>query len=462
MNAPEGIDLPADFLQRLEKQLGSDTVDSYLESLKGPTPVSLRLNPEKIGKLPFERGEKIPWHPYGYFLDKRPLFVFDPHFHGGSYYVQEASSMLLYHFVDFDREQLILDACAAPGGKSTLLAQAMAPGSLLVSNEVVRSRVGVLAENMSKWGNPDVWVTQADPRQFSALGPRFDTVVIDAPCSGEGLFRKDASSRDQWSVEAVATCSARQKRIIADILPSLKPGGKLIYSTCTYAPQENEENIQWMLDSFSKELELDPVEGLERYGAIPIEIKGRDGAAWRCIPPRFKGEGFFISRLQKTTAVQSSTYSPVNRTNKGTPKARPLPKEVKGFIDRYIDPRFQSFCRVEGEVLMYSPLVSGYFTDLAKLPFAQKGIRLGKLRRKEVTPTQELALSNLMRRDLTPIELNLEQALFYLRKNDLAGIDSENGWRLVSYQGVNLGWIKVIKGKGKNQYPINWRIRRSQ
>ena len=461
MKSPEGVRFPAEFLERLEKQLGRNNLDAYLNAFEDPIPISIRLNPEKIDRLPFESGSNIPWHPYGYFLEERPLFVFDPHFHGGSYYVQEASSMLLYHFVDFEEGQLILDACAAPGGKSTLLAQAMAPGSLLVSNEVVRSRVGILAENMSKWGKPNVWVTQADPKQFSSLGPCFDTVVIDAPCSGEGLFRKDSASKEHWSEDAVAMCSARQKRILADILPSLKPGGKLIYSTCTYAPQENEENIQWMLDNFPGELTLDPVEGLEKYGALPIEIQGEKEAGWRCIPPQFKGEGFFISRLKKTAPSHFPSPLSKGKAKGRIAKTRALPKEAQAFLAQYIYPEYHSFCKVEGEILMYDPPIERYFWDLPKLPFAQKGIRLGKMRRKEVTPTQELALSNLIRRDLEPIELPLDQALHYLRKNDLTGLSSEKGWRLVSYQGVNLGWVKVIQGKGKNHYPINWRIRKS-
>ena len=444
----------------MKMQIGGDQLNSYLESFQHPPLVSIRINPDKISTCPIEGSYPIGWHPHGFFLPERPEFVFDPLFHAGAYYVQEASSMLLHRFFEPKEKQLILDLCAAPGGKSTLLAQAMGEGSVLISNEVVRNRAGILAENMTKWGNPHVWITQMDPSRFSDCKGCFDVILVDAPCSGEGLFRKDSSSISHWSEEAVATCAARQKRILADILPCLKPGGQLIYSTCTFAPQENEENIRWLLDTFPQELSLDPVQDLGEFGALPVELNGEAFAAWRCLPPGFKGEGFFISRLKKTSS--NKVTSPVSkmRKRKVPSNRKKANKEVQAFLESYVDPFYQSQCVVQEDFVSFFPSLEYWLSPLPRLKVIQRGIQLGKIRRNEVTPTHALALSTMACSFQDIIPLSQDQALSYLRKNDLSGISAEAGWNCVSYEGVNLGWVKVIGNKGKNQYPINWRIRK--
>jgi len=237
------LDLPKAFQKRMQEQLGSD-YEAFCSALSDDVPSSIRLNPSKLKTSPFEDITAIPYHPHGYSLKTRPSYVADPLFHAGTYYVQEASSMLLYQALDLSEDVRILDLCAAPGGKSTLVASLMTEGSLLVSNEVIPKRASVLAENMTRWGYGNCVVTSSQASTFGKLGESFDVLLVDAPCSGEGMFRKDPHAIEHWSEDAVENCAFRQKEILTDVLPSLRAGGYLIYSTCTFAPQENQQVIE--------------------------------------------------------------------------------------------------------------------------------------------------------------------------------------------------------------------------
>ena len=242
------------FRKYLEEAIGSGNALVAFSAFDSPASVAVRKNPFKDGTCP--EGREVPWCRHGRILPERPQFTLDPHFHAGAYYVQDSSSMFVGHAfrellgsmdVPVGRPVRVLDLCAAPGGKTTDIAaslrEAFGDGFLLVSNEVMKARAGVLADNVALWGDPNVVVTSDDPSAFAALPGFFDIIVADVPCSGEGMFRKDEEAQRQWSEDNVALCAARQKRIVADVWPALKQDGLFVYSTCTFNVYENDGNV---------------------------------------------------------------------------------------------------------------------------------------------------------------------------------------------------------------------------
>ena len=285
---------PAEFINNLHASIGPQRAGRVLEALAAAPEVSVRVNPfksslaalrEHFGSL---AGEPVPWAPQeGFYLQERPSFTLDPWFHAGAYYVQEASSMyvgvLFEHALDALGRRTglrILDLCAAPGGKTTQLLSHLDASSLLVANEVVPARATVLAENVARWGCSNVAVTQSDPSAFSSMNGFFDGGVVDAPCSGEGMFRKDERAVSEWSPDHVRLCAARQRRIVGDVWPSLVPDGFLIYSTCTFNRYENEDNVDW----------------------ICTELGGSCLEKRHFYPGEDRGEGFFAALIRKSPA----------------------------------------------------------------------------------------------------------------------------------------------------------------
>jgi 16S rRNA C967 or C1407 C5-methylase (RsmB/RsmF family) len=243
------MELPKSFVERMQGQLGQ-AYTRFEQALQEPAPVSIRLNRRKLPITPLLN--PVPWTDSGHYLPERPLFTLDPRLHAGAYYVQEASSMFLEQAlrqtVELSQPLQVLDLCGAPGGKSTHIASLLTEDSLLVANEVIRSRASILAENVTKWGSGNVLVTSNDPRDFGRLPAFFDVMVVDAPCSGEGMFRKDVQAIQEWSEENVKLCAQRQQRILLDVWEALKPGGTFIYSTCTWNEAENECNMAWLAE----------------------------------------------------------------------------------------------------------------------------------------------------------------------------------------------------------------------
>ena len=291
--------LPIDFITRTRALLGNE-FDSFEAALQADVPVSIRINEKKGTPAPSTAGapcERVAWCETGYYLPERLSFTFDPLFHAGAYYVQEASSMFLEQAIRSHVKTPVrcLDLCAAPGGKSTHLAACLPEGSLLVSNEVIRSRSHILAENIAKWGNPNCIVTNNDPKEIGCLTHFFDVIVADVPCSGEGMFRKDTDSTGEWSVANVELCAGRGRRIIHDVWNALKPGGLLIYSTCTYNMEEDEENIHYITEELGAEALSIPVKD-EWQITGPLKY---DHPVYRFFPHKTKGEGFFLAALRK-------------------------------------------------------------------------------------------------------------------------------------------------------------------
>lgn len=463
------MNLPTNFTIYTRTLLGEEGYDGLLGALEQDSPVSIRLNTSKkeFSPMAIEGLVPIPWCTTGYYLPERLTFTFDPLFHAGCYYVQEASSMFLEKVMKqyVHTPSVMLDLCAAPGGKSTHACSLLPSGSLLVANEVIRSRSQILAENLTKWGQPNVVVTNNDPTDFSTLDSFFDVILADVPCSGEGMFRKDAGAIEEWSLDNVEICWQRQRRIIADVWPSLKPGGILIYSTCTYNTKEDEENIAWIQQEFGgMPLEVDVPEEWHISG----NLANRDFPVYRFLPHKTVGEGFFLAVLRKPDLEDadcrfgSAQRKIGDKRNKGSKLPSPN-KEVLNIVKDWIVDSDNYQLIANDRIVSAFP--QSYFTELGKLQQAlrivQAGVALAEMKGKDIIPNHALAMSLIMRSGIFHTEeIGYEQAIAYLRKEAITLSDtSPRGCLLVTYKGSPLGFVKNIGNRANNLYPQEWRIR---
>lgn len=424
-------------------------------------PVSIRINPGKAvkGDAPCQsfRAGQVPWCAEGFYLRERPSFTADPLLHAGAYYVQEASSMFLgYAFeqvITSDKPLRVLDLCAAPGGKSTHLVSMLPPHSLLVSNEVIRQRVNILAENLIKWGYPSTVVTSNDPADFQRLPGFFDVLVVDAPCSGSGLFRKDPAALDEWSPGNVDMCSRRQQRILGDVLPALSTGGVLIYSTCSYSPEEDEMIAGWLKAGSGLEsirLPLPTAWGIMETG---------DGVqvpwGYRFFPDRLQGEGFYLAVFRKTDEAASGNT--VFKNKGGIEKATAADAAlIRPFLK---DPDEWLLFKQLDQLVAFPRAQEGALAELRSALYIRKaGVELGTVIRKELIPAHALAVSTIRAASFPEWELEEAQALQYLRRQELAPDTSHRGWVLVTFRHMPLGWVKCLPGRVNNYYPKEWRI----
>ncbi len=445
--------LPDALRIRLKSQL-DDQYNDFETAMATVPPISIRLNPRKPTEQ-FKGIDVVPWCPQGRYLESRPRFTNDPLFHAGTYYVQEASSMFLAHLVtelvDLEQDLRILDLSAAPGGKTTLLQSLLTEDSLLVANEIISGRNKTLRQNMLRWGGDNHIITQSDPKYFKKLPGFFDVILVDAPCSGEGLIRKEPSAINEWSEQNVLLCAARQKRILSDILPALAPGGILIYSTCTFSELENEENMKWL----QRESGFSPlsVEMPESWG---IQNADTTFPTYRFYPHRLKGEGFFIAAFRKNDGTAFKRKR--NRSISAKYRIEPANAEDKYWLaatDRYV---FLS--RDQHRIALPKPLYDDYL-DLAQvLHITNSGLNMGKIYHKRLKPSPELALSQYISAELPTIEFDTDQALDYLAHHNLGNLaDLEKGRYLIRYKGYGLGWLHVLEtGQIRNNYPSAWRI----
>jgi len=306
---------------------------------------------------------------------------------------------------------------------------------------------------MTRWGYGNCVVTSSQASTFGKLGESFDVLLVDAPCSGEGMFRKDPHAIEHWSEEAVEHCAFRQKEILTDVLPSLKAGGTLVYSTCTFAPQENQQVIEWLLEQ-DDSLELFPIENLAKYGAEPLEIAGVENGGYGCYPHKFQGEGFFIARLRKRG---ESIAEPVKKKESNKALVT-IPKEIQAYLNNSRVQENFYLQEIKGNQRLL-PKDIGFLQE-GKVKIVQAGIELGKLDKHGLRPAHGLALSNLISEAVPAVELTREEAQVYLQKEDLVkDAPIEKGWVLVRYKNVNLGWVKASQGRLNNYLPMNWRIR---
>ena len=479
------MNLPASFITRTSQLMGEDNCKALCDALEQDSPISIRMNKGKMDVVPDE-ARHIPWTSAGYYLANRPTFTFDPLFHAGCYYVQEASSMFVEQAVRqyVDRPVIALDLCAAPGGKSTLLRSALPEGSFLIANEVMRNRSQVLAENIVKWGHPEVMVTSNDPAEFTSLRSLFDLILTDVPCSGEGMFRKDPVAVEEWSPENVGLCWERQRRILRDIWPCLKPGGLLIYSTCTYNREENEDNVAWIAKDLGAEIL--PVE-TENDWQITGNLIGREFPVYRFLPHKTTGEGLFLAVLRKAGNVAEEALDfviaePVgkakkskkggndkgrmsdrgkgNERSKGNGKPLTFPNELKDALE--LQDTAYDFWVEEGTARairsQWHPL---YDLINTRLHVLHAGIVIAEQKGKDWQPHHSLAMSTLLNRNYFPvIELSYEQAVAYLRKEAVVlDADVPRGYVLLTFRGSALGFAKNIGNRANNLYPQEWRIR---
>ncbi|MDL2251747.1 RNA methyltransferase [Odoribacter sp. OttesenSCG-928-J03] len=448
---------PSLFCERMKEEL-QEEYDSFIHSLNACSPTSIRFNPGKpadcgsMDEYPLFQS-RVEWSKYAIYLKERPVFTLDPIFQGGGYYVQEASSMFLEHILTqlpLDRPLRVLDLCAAPGGKSTLLASVLPQDSLLVSNEVISSRAAILKENIIKWGHDNIVVSNSDPSRFSKIKEAFDIIIVDAPCSGEGMFRKDPKAISEWSENNLQLCSSRQKRILSDIWESLKPEGFLIYSTCTYNKGENEEIIKWLTENFDAEsISID-------HAYPPIVSIDSPIHAYQFYPHKIGGEGFFVGVVQK----KGGSIYPTKREKSKIKSSRTLqlPEEVKKMIDPESDYYTYIYKNIYGIIpAMHADFVSELESGLNVL---YKGCELIELNHQKIKPLHPMALyRHLNKKNCHLYDADRETALKYLKKEEIP-VQGESGeWVLVTYNNIGLGWCKNIGNRMNNYFPKELRIR---
>ncbi len=442
---------PERFIQRIRTQEYIDT-NGLLNALQEPSPVSIRINISKWSGNPLS-SKPVPWCTTGFYLEARPSYTLDPLFHSGCYYPQEASGMFLEQILkqteNSDGYIRALDLCGAPGGKSTHLSSLIGSRGLLVSNEVIRTRASVLAENITKWGATNSIVTQNDPSAFSRLERYFDIILVDAPCSGEGMFR-DTVAVNEWSEESTNHCSERQKRILTDIWPALNENGLLVYSTCTFNPGENEANIKWLVSKHQAEcVELNVS---EYDGITEIDYQGIKGYGF--YPGRIKGEGLFVSVIRKTGYSQKPESGTLRKQGKE------LQRSDLAIVREWTDFSPDKIIRSGDEIYFIPASMLDYAIIESRLKLISPGIRICSVKKNSYVPSHELALSSGIRKEaFHKAELDYGQALAYLRRDNMTVTDIPKGWFIASYKGINLGFCNNIGSRINNYYPMDWRIR---
>jgi len=441
------VQLPSLLLKSLTDAKGFDKETFEAIHSSGEQITSIRINPAKQSPINLPNS-KIPWTDVGYYLNSRPSFTFDPLFHAGTYYVQEASSMFLEQAlkqtVDLTKSIKVLDLCAAPGGKSTHIQSLISKDSLLVSNEVIRSRANVLKDNIIKWGCENVMVTNNDPKDFSKLENYFDVIVVDAPCSGSGLFRRDPEAINEWSENNVQLCTQRQQRILSDVWPALKENGILIYSTCSYSNEEDEEIIQWLIENLS--IDHCPLSIDKSWGIV------ESAGGYRFWPDKVKGEGFFLACFKKKDGEEEGSF----RYKK---KPQPLTNKEMKMVERWMKKDNLHFIKHINTVYAWpEQQVKDFSFLLEQLRVIYSGTLSGELMRDKLVPDHALAMSNLVIDTIHQTELNYDQSIQYLQRKDLKIEVKNKGWQLITYQQHPLGWINALPNRINNYYPRELRI----
>lgn len=460
------MQLPDEFTSRMKDMLGESEYDQFDKAITSTSPTSIRVNPLKPSMdIPY--GQIVPWCKTGRYLEERPSFTFDPLFHAGSYYVQEASSMFVNHIIStlISRPSTVLDLCAAPGGKSTLAISALPLGSVLIANEIVRQRANILAENITKWGNPNTIVTNNCASDFRPLGAIFDLIICDAPCSGEGMFRKDPQSIDEWSTANVAMCQERQREILSDIWQCLKPGGLLIYSTCTYNTLENEENAAWAAEQLGAE--LISIDIPSEWNISGNKLSSSSFNVYRFFPHKTQGEGFFACIMRKNSDAEiSPTRTPKNKEHKKGADNRkgkelPIPKDIKQWLSHPEQYTFKS--TTTSHTAFPTQHIHLLEQALAHLKVIHYGITIANIKGKTIIPAHSLAMSASLNAEMFPsTELTEQQAIAYLRTESITlSPSTPTGYVLLKYKGLPLGFAKNIGNRANNLYPSEWRIRKS-
>ncbi len=449
------MSLPEKFIERVCRDMGAEQGEALCHALLGSVPTSIRLNPQKPFAQP--EGHSVPWNRLGRYLKVRPSFTLDCGFNAGTYYVQEAGSQFVGHILECCNIEgvRLLDMCAAPGGKTTLYSTIVGEEGLVVSNEIVRNRAAVLADNVRKWGLGNVVVTNNEPRHLATFESWFDVVAVDAPCSGEGMFRKDEQARAEWSESNVKMCAARQAEILDEAWKCLADGGLMIYSTCTFNFEENEGTLRAFAERMGAEIgEAEAIECPEEWG---IEC-GREGVwqTFRFYPNRTESEGFFAAVARKTTAGSRSV----------TPKPRrKIMNEVGGKVRQelsrwVVHPEKMHFAEVAETCYGYFASRYEDVKHLAEsLAVIYSGVAMGRIFQGVLKPDAALAFYvGLNREAVACTSLTKEEALQYMRKQEVAAERFAEGMNLVECEGCALGFAKRIGNRCNNLFPNSLRI----
>lgn len=437
--------LPKSFVERVlsDEYLGEPLLKALIET----PPTAIRINPLKNNSV-WSDSSPIPWSRNGLFLPERPSFTLDPHFHGGAYYPQEAGSQFIDRVlqqIQLPENPVLLDLCAAPGGKSSLILAHLNGNGLLISNEINKSRASILKENLNRWGAYNAVITSNEPEKFSSLHSTFDCVLIDAPCSGEGMFRKDEGARNEWSESNVLICTNRQRDIVASVWDSIKEDGYLIYSTCTFNRNENEDNIAWILNQFS--CEVIRFEGIEASA-------DRNNFGYYSLPNKLMTEGFYFCVLQKKSSEKLQKLKSKQKSTLHVFKDEKL-------ISNWIQSREETTLVQWQEYIFAIPkhhavLIQHIHTNFHTIKL---GTELGELSKKGLLPNQALANDMLLQSEqLSKVELTKEQALLYL-KGETFHLEVNAGYHLMCFEHTVLGWIKHLGNRFNNLYPKENRIR---
>ena len=469
------MELPRTFVERILRDLGTTEGEALCRALDGEACVSIRVNPAKAeglcGEQPARVSEvlpmltaagRVPWCADGFLLAGRPSFTFDSDFHAGAYYVQEAASQFvgcLLQGVPTSGAR-ILDLCAAPGGKTTLYASLVGRGGLVVANEIDRRRASVLADNVRKWGTGNVVVTTCEPHAVCDCEAWFEVVAVDAPCSGEGMFRKDPAARGEWSENNVRQCAARQDDILREAWRALRPGGTLIYSTCTFNRDEDEGSLERMLAWAGDEVAAPyPVDVDPAWGIVEGEVG--PFRTFRFFPHRTVGEGFFAAVARKAPDAPGRQRLPKGRRSMVAPADRASAGELRRWIR---EPDRMVFGTVASTgYAWYGEQAEAVKTLSEALPVICSGVALGQLFKGRLKPDPALAFFDGLERGAVPVAgLDDEQALRYLRRQEVAAGALAEGVNLVTARGRALGFAKRIGARVNNMYPNSLRILRQE
>ena len=455
------MDFSPAFRKYLAQVVGEGNLSAVLDALSGEPSVSVRINPAKAGSPSEIFGNlvsgPVEWNRHAAFLSERPAFTLDPLIHAGAYYVQDSSAMFPGKaFRDVLDKVLesgiispkVLDLCAAPGGKTTdisaSLRESCKGGYLLISNEIMKQRAAVLADNAAVWGDPSVVVTSVDPKAFGTLPGFFDIIVADVPCSGEGMFRKDDEAVSQWSEENVALCQARQRRIVADVWPSLAEGGFLVYSTCTFNNLENDDNVKWICSEFGAE-----IIGIDSCGLLRTEC----GVS--LVPGFVRGEGQYCAVLRKTSPSAGTAAC----SGRQQDRWQKLPEAHASIIRPLLDEEMALIVK-DGRIVAVPEYVRCLLPMLEPLRPLARGLAVGMFKGKDFIPDADLALSLSLRRGaFNEFEVNRETALSFLHRDPVRLPDAERGMLLLVYRGLPIGFVKNLGNRCNSLHPLHRRIR---
>jgi len=453
MNTP----LPIAFTERMRKQLGAEEAECLFEALDSVSPVAVRLNPAKCGEEGvWNDGEAIAWSKNGRKLKERPSFTLDTAFHAGAYYVQEAASQFIDHIISGEALQgkRVLDMCAAPGGKTTIYSTAVGVEGLVVANEYVRSRANILADNVRKWGFGNVLVTNNAPEHLAQFEGWFDVVAVDAPCSGEGMFRKEEVARTDWSEEAVKMCAARQMSIVREAWQSLKEGGLFIYSTCTFNEDEDEGVLRAFIEEMGEVFESSQrVDVDEKWGVVSGEVGAFQ--TFRFFPHKTDSEGLFVAVARKAEPTAQRTPKARKRVMQEVDKTSR--KELMKWLK---EPDKYAFAEVGDAIYAYRTEQFKAVQALSEnLTAIYSGVAMGQIFKGKLKPDWALSqFVGLERKATTVVELSEAEALDYLRKRDIPVGEMGEGINLLTHKGRALGFVKRVGARCNNLYPNSLKI----